>query len=95
MTNARTLPGLHLDLPSTDRAARAVLGRMKSKRQRWRPQPRPTVGLVYADALRLVRPEVARQLDAEQRLQMVGHDERTLWDASPCVVLEGDPPVGP
>ena len=66
MTNARTLPGLHLDLPSTDRAARAVLGRMKSKRQR--PQPRPTGGLKYTAAMRIVRPDVAEHLEAQAEL---------------------------
>ncbi len=88
MTNAPTLLGLHLDLPSTGRAARAVLGRMKPRRPR--PRTRTARGLKYMHAMRVLRPHVARQLDAEQDVQIDGLDQRTLWAAAQGVVRDGD-----
>ncbi len=55
-------------------------------RKRWRPPPRPGK-LVYAEALRLIRPAVAEQLAAEatlsQRRETVNDIGLPLWAASP------------
>lgn len=37
-----------------------------ARRRRWRPAPRPTKPLIYRDALKLLRPDVAAGLERDE-----------------------------